>query len=111
MQTQQQTTPTITWTGQSGAPYRYEVYPLNQEFKKAPGNYIIAKLIGPSQLKALYVGETGDLSERFDGHHKMPSILRNGATHICAHLSPDSAVLRRAEEQDLIAALTPPCNG
>jgi hypothetical protein len=105
---------TCEWTGASGRKYKYWVFPISQiespGFEKAPGNYIFAKHIGQSAYP-IYVGQTGDLGERFGDHHKMPCIRRNGATHIHAHKSSFDEDVRKAEERDLIAGCNPPCNG
>ena len=56
-------------------------------------------------------GETEDLSERFDNHHKMPCILFQGATHIHVHQNQNGRAARRLEERDLVDKWNPPCNG
>ena len=101
--------PTVDWHGKSGTAYRYWVYPVGHEFGEQPGNYIFAKEEG-GQWISIYIGETGDLSDRFDNHHKMPCILENGATHIHAHKSNADENVRKAEEADLIANYPKVCN-
>jgi hypothetical protein len=105
-------TPTIIWRGKSGKEYKYWIFPISKMsgFKDEPGNYIFAKLTDRGYY-AIYVGQTGDLSERFDDHHKMPCIKRNGATHIHAHTSSPNEDTRLREEEDIIAEWNPPCNG
>lgn len=100
----------LTLRGASGREYSYFVFPIGAEFKAEPGNYMFTKLAW-GKHEAKYAGETHDLSARFDYHHKMPCILREGATHVLAHLSSASAAERRAEEQDIIRAYSPTCNG
>ena len=104
-------TKTIDWPGKSGKTYRYWIHPLPPNFKAAAGNYIFAKETSPGNGKWLpiYIGETKDLSERFDDHHKMGCIKRNGAMHIHAHTN-DNEQARLDEEADLIANWNPPCN-
>ena len=104
------TTQTVTWPGQSGKQYTYEVYRIGTNFNKVPGNYIFAKQTVTGWIP-IYIGETSDLSQRFDNHHAMPCIKRNGATHIHAHKSSSDANVRRAEESDLIKRWKPSCNG
>jgi len=101
---------TITWTGASGKGYTYFIYPIGTEFNAVPGNYIFAKETTPHTYAPIYIGQTGNLSERFDNHHKMPCIKRNGATHIHAHTSSEKEEVRLAEETDLIRKWNPPCN-
>ena len=102
---------TIKWVGQSGKEYTYWIYDIGTSFGKAPANYVFAKFTKPDTLLAIYIGETEDISERFDNHHKMPCIRQNGAAHICVHKSSEDKEERCAEESDLIANYHPVCNG
>jgi hypothetical protein len=104
-------TPTIKWPGKSGKTYQYWIYPLPPNFSSEPGNYIFAKQTSPGKWTPVYIGQTDDLSERFDDHHKMPCIKSHGATHIHAHKNTNGETTRKAEEADLIARWNPPCNG
>ena len=101
---------TIIWTGASGAQYEYRIYLFPHDFIVTPANYIFAKKTILGNFRAVYIGETGDLSDRFDNHRAMPCIQRQGATHIHAHATSDGAQTRRDEESDLIANYDPPCN-
>ncbi|MDA8001234.1 MAG: hypothetical protein MPL62_08085 [Alphaproteobacteria bacterium] len=58
----------------------------------------------------VYIGQTGDLSERFDHHHKMNCIRQHGATHMHVHKSPYDDGIRRSEERDLLGIWNPGCN-
>ena len=60
----------IHWSGLSGRQYEYRIYPLGTNFKAVPGNYIFAKETAQGRHSPIYIGETADLSERFDNHHK-----------------------------------------
>ena len=101
---------TIKWVGHSGKEYTYWVHDIGTTFNKSPANYVFAKETKPDVLLTIYVGETEDISERFDNHHKMPCILRNGATYISVHKGNDDKKVRCAEESDLIANYHPVCN-
>ena len=103
--------PTIDWPGKPGKTYRYWIHPLPPNFSAVPGNYIFARETEPGKYLPIYVGETGDLSERFDDHHAMPCIKKHSATHIHAHTNNKGQAARRAEEADIIAQWNPPCNG
>ena len=101
---------TAQWVGASGQTYTYYVHSWPTEFTdKRGGNYIFCKIVN-QKWKAIYIGETGNFSERFDNHHAMPCIERQGATHIHAHLNTNESA-RLAEEDDLIQNHNPPCNG
>jgi hypothetical protein len=99
----------VYWRGLAGTQYKYFYYPLTQSLKAIAGNYIFAKIVN-GQWFAVYVGETQDLSTRFDAHHAWECIQKNGVTHIHAHGSSDDAQVRRDEETDLRQYLKPPCN-
>lgn len=102
--------PTVIWTGASGKKYTYYVYKLPPNFVAKPGNYIFAKTNSQNQWEAAYIGETENLSERFDNHHAMPCINRNGATHIQAHVTNGGKQARLNEETDLVRNYNPTCN-
>jgi len=102
---------TITWDGISGRENRYEIFPIGRSFKALPGNYIFAKETSPGTFVPIYIGQTKNLSERFDDHHKMPCIKRNGATHIHVRINNGGENARLAEERDLIRRWNPRCNG
>lgn len=102
-------TQTCDWQGASGRSYTYWVYPLPPNFDPAPGNYIFAKLNAAGHWEPVYIGQTGDLSDRFDDHHAVGCIHRNGATHIHAHKN-NSKTDREAEESDLLARYPTYCN-
>ena len=100
----------VVWTGESGTRYTYYVHSWPTSFTNAePGNYIFCKLNAQNQWEPIYIGQTGDLSERFDSHHAMDCIDREGATHIHVHLNSSAEETRREEERDLIDSYDPPC--
>ncbi len=102
---------THPWNGFSGRTYIYQVLPISKINElSGPGGYIFAKVFGGYWVP-IYVGQTSNLSERFDHHHAMPCIRRNGATHIHVRANFGGEDARRAEESDLIARYHPPCNG
>lgn len=110
-QTTRTAAPTIELTGVSRNQYTYWVYPIDASFNPAPGNYALARLNPNRTYTLLYIGQTADLSERFDNHHKMPCVKANGGTHLAAHVNSAGQQARLTEEQDLIAKYHPACNG
>ena len=101
---------TMHWTGQSGKMYKYWIYPIDTNFQERPGNYIFAKEASPGSWEPCYIGQTTNLNDRLNNHEKRSCAIRNGATHIHAHLNSNGESARLAEEKDLIKKWQPPCN-
>lgn len=99
--------------GASGTNYTFHVYPLNTSFEPLPAVYVISKrvsdLAGGGTHTTLYIGQTGDLSERFDCHHKAPCWERRQANCISVLVEQNEG-RRLAIETDLVRAINPPCN-
>jgi predicted GIY-YIG superfamily endonuclease len=100
----------IIWTGKSGKEYKYWIHSLDDTHDAAPANYIFVNKTRPTYYRLVYIGETEDISQRFDSHHKMPCIRRIGITHLCTHKSDTDKKVRCAEEADLISNYNPICN-
>ena len=103
------TSSTITMQGRSGAKYQFWVYPWGESLKAVGGVYSVLRDDGTTYT-VLYVGQTGDLSERFENHHKAACFDRHRKTHIAARVE-ESERQRLVIEQDLIVNYNPPCNG
>jgi len=99
---------------QSGTEYTFKVYSLDTKFNKDyEAVYFVTKRVkktngGYSHIR-IYVGETGDLSTRFDNHHKQDCFDENGANCICIYGEQDEKT-RLKIEKDLIEKYNPPCN-
>lgn len=101
----------IDWTGFSGKTYQYEILSIDSIFNAVPGNYIFAKEVSPGYWRPIYIGESGNLKQRLTPfHHKWQCAIRNGATHIHAHVNYNGELVRRTEESDLISYWQPDCN-
>lgn len=98
----------VTLKGASGRAYEFDVFPWGTSFKPLGAIYTVLKK-NPPNFYIQYVGQTGDLSSRFDSHHKQPCFDRNGKTHIAVHLEPTESV-RLMKEADLVASYNPACN-
>lgn len=101
-------------TGASGTTYTFDVYPYDTNFKAIAAVYYISKRTekadGRGSHAAIYVGETEDLSARFDGHHDEACFKKNDAN--CKSILKEASEKRRLEiEADLVSSLNPPCNG
>ena len=101
---------TIKWKGKSGKEYPYNIHKLDVTHSAVPANYVFTRITPDGTFAPIYVGETGDISERFDWHHKWDCIVENEVSHICTHRSSDDPKIRQAEEQDIIYNYSPTCN-
>lgn len=97
------------WTGASGKKYEYSIHLIGTTWKDEPGNYIFTKQSSPNTWEPIYIGETESLKERLPHHNELPCIIRNGGTHIHAHINRGDQA-RLDEESDLKANYTTPCN-
>ena len=96
-------------TGESGREYRYNIYSIDTTWSDVAGNYIFAKESKPHTWEPVYIGETESFKDRLPNHNELPCIRHNGGTHIHAHLNPNG-ITRLAEEKDLLANHSTPCN-
>ena len=102
------------FTGGSGTKYNFEVYTVGQEFNAVGAVYVFTtRILNQQQRRGVhtfaYVGQTGDLSERFDNHHKAQAINNCNPNCICVHVE-NNEHSRLAIERDLIAGHTTRCN-
>jgi hypothetical protein len=102
-----------TFDGKSGKAYRFTVYPLRTKIRKIAGLFIIANRSHDEsscqQHQALYVGQTEDLSQPFERHHRAEEFKRHGANCVCLH-ADESPRSRVEKKRDLVAAMRPVCN-
>jgi GIY-YIG catalytic domain-containing protein len=102
---------TVSAKGASGTNYTFYVYPWGTDLKPIGGVYmVLRKPSSNGNYDILYVGQTSDLSERFDNHHKKPCFDRNRKTHISAMVE-SSEQRRLAIESDLLGNRNTTCNG
>jgi predicted site-specific integrase-resolvase len=105
---------TLNLTGVSGTKYEFNVYSFDTSFNSISTVYYVSKRSlnqdGTGSHSKIYIGETGDIAERFSQHHKQNCFEDHGANCISVHQEKNEQ--RRQEiEQDLIDAYKPPCNG
>ncbi|MGD0037567.1 MAG: GIY-YIG nuclease family protein [Bacteroidota bacterium] len=105
---------TVTFSGKSGTSYEFFAYSTDTEFNAVAGVYVVTRRTLDNSSHAshtrIYVGQTEDLSVRFDNHHKADCFKKHKANCICIYRE-DSEGQRLAIEQDLIEKYNPPCNG
>ena len=103
-------TANVNLRGASGRTYDFQVSPWGKQFDRVGAVYAVLRLELDGKYTVLYIGQTEDLSSRFDSHHKQTCFDRNNKTHIGVHLDP-SERNRLAIERDLVANYHPVCNG
>jgi hypothetical protein len=102
--------PFISWAGQSGTEYLYEIYPICTPFRPQSGNYIYAKQSADGSWIPIYIAQTRDMHQRLEGHVTQDDAIANGATHIHIHYCTAGQAARCTEERDLILRWQPVCN-
>lgn len=99
--------------GASGSKYAFDVYWRGVKFNAVGAVYAMVKrterLGAAAWYEFIYIGETGDLSSRFDNHHKDACFDRKGADCIGIHRE-DNAGSRLVKEEDILKAHQWPCN-
>ena len=109
-QTEVASSSSISWLGQSGAQYPYEIHPLDTEFQSVPANYIYAGQSADGAWVPIYIAHTRALKQRLEGHGSIADASAQGATHIHIHLSTMGQGARCSEEHDLLERWHPVCN-
>lgn len=99
---------TVTLKGVSNNTHQFNVYPWGTSFKSIGAVYAVLKKSGDNYI-ILYIGQAGNLDERFDDHHKQACFDRNGKTHIAVH-AESSEFRRLTIERDLIDNYSTSCN-
>ncbi len=102
--------PTAQAQGASGATYPFQVFVWGTQFQPCGAVYLVLRKLPNGNHAILYVGQTGDLSERFECHHKALCFLVQGCTHIGVLAEPWER-RRLVIESDLIVKHQPFCNG
>lgn len=103
---------TITFTGKSGKEYTFSIYKMDTEFDAIGGIYIFTNRHienGKYVHAPIYCGKTGDLSERFDNHHKADCIKKNKANCLC-FMRVDLETRRTEIETDILKGNDFICN-
>jgi len=104
----------IALTGESGQTYTFTVYTRETDFYALGAVYLMSKrtskLGGEGATHAfIYIGQTGDLSDRPLNHHKTECFDKHGANCVSVYLESDEKK-RFAVETDLVRKNKPPCN-
>ncbi len=104
---------TITLRGLSGNKYDFDVYKWGTGFHEFGAVYYISKRVvkfdGTVSHTQIYIGQTSNMSDRFDDHHKAKCFKDNDVNAISVHQDDDKDS-RLEKEADLIGAHDPVCN-
>ena len=101
---------TMNLTGTSQQIYTFDLVPIGTNLGYGAGCYAFVKDLTNDQYPLIYIGETGDLSERFDSHHKMLCIRSNGATQVGVHRTNSKQAAQNIEG-DVLGNYNTFCNG
>jgi len=104
---------TVALTGASGKRYEFSVYLREDAFKALGAVYFLAKRIPFAEREAeytwIYVGESGDISQRPLAGTQKPCVDAHEANCLCLYLDEDTES-RAAVVTDLVRTYDPPCN-
>jgi len=104
---------TVKFEGKSGTSYEFTAYERGSSFNKIGAVYFVTKRTksqsGSFSHTRIYVGETGNLSERMAQHHRKDCFDQHGANCICVYPESDDMV-RLAIEKDIMENYDLPCN-
>ncbi len=98
-----------TLIGDSDEEYDFEVDSLGADLDSESGVYAVTRQEDDEQV-VLYIGQTGDLSDRFKRHHKAECFDEHDADCLCIHRDRRKKS-RLKKESDLIKGYRPVCNG
>lgn len=110
---------TMTLQGVSGKSYLFTLFEyssfgqLLDAFKPLQAIYVFSKRFyreGVFSHSLLYLGQTNDLSTRFNNHHKETEIGEHYGNCIWIHVCSGTDSQREEEERDLLAAYDFVCN-
>lgn len=105
---------TVTLTGKTGQKYQFDVYSVDTTWKdNVECVYYISRRYknneGGFSHDDIYIGETDDLKDRINNHHKRDCFRREKYNAISIHLENHEHD-RLNIESDLLGAKNPPCN-
>lgn len=103
---------TLKLEGQSGKEYQFEIHKLGGNLPAVEAVYAVTKQYpknGRHYHTVLYIGQTSDLQERFESHHKEDCFEANGANCVCVYRESNESS-RLEIEKDLVANYNPKCN-
>jgi hypothetical protein len=87
----------------------FNIYPRSEKFNSIGVIYVMAKLTKTSSYSLIYVGETGNASQRPFNHHRKDCFDKHGADHV--FIKSESNHQNRLDIETAIRQhYDPPCN-
>ncbi len=105
----------VTFTGKSGAQYRFDVWPVATRFRALGGVYFVTRRTYENLTyrrachESIYIGETVSLADPLGTGAQLTCFEKHGANCVCVLLDDDPA-RRCAIERDLLDVHNPTCN-
>lgn len=94
--------------------HKFSVHNLDSSWNSVSVVYVVTKRKktegGCYSHSVIYVGQTGDLKERFSNHHKEKCFSEKNGDCLCL-LGEKDEDKRLSIESEMIEKYTPPCNG
>lgn len=100
----------VAVNGKSGSSYKFGVYSRNNRWNPVAGVYLVLKKGNAGRYAPVYVGETDNLGDRFQCHHKQPCFDHHGWTHL-GFLKEIDVRRRLVIERDILKNFPWVCNG
>jgi hypothetical protein len=98
------------WQGVSQAWYLHSIFDFAETTVITSCNYIMVRREFDGRRAALYIGQSGDLSDRLPNHEKFAEAQRLGANELHLHFLANSSAERFRIETDLRNGHNPPLN-
>lgn len=104
----------VTLTDTAGTKYTFRTYDLQTSFNPIAALYVFTRRTKNRNAQGysheiIYIGETGDIEERFGNHHRAHCI-KNHKANCVGFLRESAARTRKRWETNLRNTYDPPCN-
>jgi len=105
----------INFTGKSGKPYSFQVWPIDTRFKPVAAVYLVTKrayrnrTYNTASHDAIYIGQAASLADAFGAAVSLERFLKHEANCVCVHPLADPEQ-RIAVAEDLLGTHSTYCN-
>jgi hypothetical protein len=100
----------VTWQGQSGKQYQYEVFPLDAAFQHYRGTTSMQECRRTERGFRSMSRRPGICTNAWRGHVRVDDAIFAGRTNLHAHYDTQGQAARCSEEHDLVLRWQPVCN-